>query len=169
MDKEIINKIAQSGLIEFNLEDHYPKGERVLLDIKDQLFQGLILKEKDFREFVKSEDWKKYQDKFVAIICSADAIIPTWAFMLLTTSLSLFAKKVVFGDLRTLETVIFNEALSKINVNDFADKRIVIKGCSNLSVPESAYVEITRLLTPVAKSIMYGEPCSTVPVYKKKG
>ncbi len=168
MEKEIINKVAESGLLEINLEDYYPKGERVLLDIKELLFQGLILKEKDFREFVKKEDWSKFKDKFVAITCSADAIVPTWAYMLLSTSLQPFAKYVVFGDLKTLETVLFTQALSKINPEDFRDKKAVIKGCGNLPVPESAYVELTRILTPVAASIMYGEPCSTVPVMKRK-
>lgn len=168
MEKEIVNKVAESGLLEINLEDYYQKGERVLLDIKDHLFQGLILKEKDFREFVKKEDWSKYTNKFVAITCSADAIVPTWAYMLLSTSIQPHAKNVVFGDLKTLETVLFTQALSKINPEDFRDKKAVIKGCGNLPVPESAYVELTRILTPVAKSIMYGEPCSTVPVMKKK-
>jgi hypothetical protein len=167
MEKEIINRVDQSGLTEINLEDYYSKGERVLLDIKKLLFQELILKEKDFREFVKNEDWSKYKDKFVAITCSADAIVPTWAYMLLSTSIQPFAKNVVFGNLKTLETILFNQALSKINPEDFRDKKTVIKGCGNLPVPESAYVELTRILTPVAKSIMYGEPCSTVPVMKK--
>ena len=166
MEKEIINRVEQSGLIEFNLEDHYPEGERVLVDVKDNLFQGLMLREKDFREFVKSEDWSKYKNKFVGLTCSADAIVPTWAYMLLATALEPFAKKIVFGDLKTLETMIFSDVLSKIKVEDFRDKRVVIKGCSKLPVPESAYVEITRLLRPVAKSIMYGEACSTVPIYK---
>ena len=168
MEEEIKNRVAESGLTEVNLEDYYPKGERVFIDVKENLFQGLILKEKDFREFIKNENWKKYQDKFVAITCSADAIVPTWAYMLIATGLQPFAKKFVFGDLKTLETILFNEALSKINPEDFRDKKIVIKGCGNLPVPESAYVELTRILTPVAKSIMYGEPCSTVPVYKQK-
>jgi hypothetical protein len=167
MSEEIVNKVAQSGLIEFNLEDYYPKGERVLLDIKDRLFQGLILKEKDFREYVKAEDWSRFSGKYVSIICSADAVVPTWAYMLLSSSLSPFAKKIVFGSLETLETVLFNEVLATIPVESFKDGRVVIKGCSNLPVPVSAYVEITRLLRPVAKSIMYGEPCSTVPIYKK--
>lgn len=168
MEKEIINRVAESGLTEINLEDFYPKGERALIDVRDNLFQGLILKEKDFREFVKNEDWKKYQDKFVAITCSADAIVPTWAYMLIATSLQPFAKKIVFGDLKTLETVLFLESLSKINIEEFRDKKLVIKGCGNLPIPESAYVELTRILTPVAKSLMFGEACSTVPVMKKK-
>ena|ERR1051325_3419572 len=168
MEKEIVNRVAESGLTEINLEDFYPKGERVLIDVKDNLFQGLILKEKDFREFVKNENWSKYQDKFVAITCSADAIVPTWAYMLIATSLQPFAKKIVFGDLKTLETILFLESLSKINPEDYSEKKLVIKGCGNLPVPESAYVELTRILTPVAKNIMFGEPCSTVPVYKQK-
>ena len=164
---EIINKVDKSGLTDFNLEAYYPKGERVLFDIKDQLFQGLILKEKDFREFIKSNDWSKYKDKFVALICSTDAVVPTWAYMLLTSALEPFAKKTVFGDLKILETVLFQEALSKINTEDFRDKKICVKGCGNVPVPESAYVEITRILFPVAKSIMYGEACSTVPIMKR--
>ncbi len=165
---EIVNKVAQSGLIEFNLEDHYPEGKRVLFDIKPLLFRELILKEKDFRDFVSKEDWTKYTGVYVAIICSSDAIVPTWAYMLLSTALEPHAKKIVFGSLETLEAILFHEQLSKINPEDFRDKRVVIKGCSNKEVPVSAYVEITNLLQPVAKSIMYGEPCSTVPLYKKK-
>lgn len=167
MEDEIINKVSQSGLVTIDLESFYPEGERVLFDIKDLLFQELILKEKDFREFIKNEDWSKYKDKYVALTCSADAIVPTWAFMLLATQLEPFAKKVVFGKLEDLETILYSEILNKININEYADARVVIKGCSNLPVPPSAYVELTRLLRPVAKSIMYGEPCSTVPLYKK--
>lgn len=168
MENEIINRIAESGLVEINLEDYYPQGERVQLDIKDNLFQGLILREKDFREFVKNNDWSQYKDKFVAITCSADAIVPRWAYMLITASLQSFAKKIVFGDLKTLETVIFLDSIRKINPEEFRDKKVVIRGCGKLPVPESAYVEITRILSPVVKSIFYGEPCSTVPVMKKK-
>ena len=168
MEKEIVNKVDQSGLTDFNLEDYYPKGERVLIDVKHNLFQELILKEKDFRDFVKNENWEKYKDKFVAITCTADAIVPTWAYMLITTSLQPFAKKIVFGDLETLETILFLESLSKINMEDFRDKKICVKGCGSVLIPESAYVEITRILSPVAKSIMYGEACSTVPIMKSK-
>ncbi|MFI5149487.1 MAG: DUF2480 family protein [Bacteroidia bacterium] len=164
---EIVNKVAQSGLIEFNLEDYYPKGERVLLDIKDRLFQGLILKEKDFREFVKTENWSSYSGKNVAIICSADAIVPTWAYMLLATALAPYASFTFFGNPEALESALFQKALSVIDVEKFRDQKIVIKGCSNLPVPISAYVEITRILRPVAQSLMYGEPCSTVPLFKK--
>jgi hypothetical protein len=167
MEKEIINKVALSGIITIDLEQFYPEGDRVLFDIKEQLFCGLILKEKDFRMFVKNEDWSKYRDKYVALICSADAVIPTWAYMLLTLQLEPYVKKVVFGDLETLETVLYNEILNRLDVNEYKDTRIVIKGCGHLPVPQAAYVEITRLLRPVAKSIMYGEACSMVPLYKQ--
>ena len=168
MEGEIVNKVAQSGLITIDLEEFYPQGERVLLDIKDRLFQGLMLREKDFREFVSTHDWTQYKDKYVAVTCSADAIIPTWAYMLLTVSLEPYARRVVFGDLEMLETVLYNEVLSKLDLGQYKDARIVIKGCSNLPVPKAAYVELTRLLRPVARGIMYGEPCSTVPLYKAK-
>lgn len=167
MENEIVNKVAQSGLVTIDLEDFYSEGERVLFDIKDLLFQGLILREKDLREFVAKEDWSKYKNKFVAILCSVDAVIPTWAYMLLTIHLEPYAKKIVFGDLEILEINLFTESLSKLKVDDYNDARIVIKGCGKLPVPTFAYVELTRLLRPVAKSIMYGEPCSTVPLYKK--
>ena len=167
MEKEIINKVALSGIVTINLEEFYPQGKRMLFDIKEHLFQGLILKEKDFRGFIKNEDWTKYTDAYVALTCSEDAIVPTWAYMLLTTQLAPFAKKVVFGDLEVLETVLYNEVLNKLNINAYKDIRIVIKGCGDLPVPKAAYVEITRLLRPVAKSIMYGEACSMVPLYKQ--
>lgn len=168
MPEEIINKVANSGLITIDLEEYYPKGERVLFDIKPLLFQELILKEKDFREFIKTNDWSVYQNKFVAVICSADAIVPTWAYMLIGIALEPFAKKIVFGNLEVLETLLFHEVLSKIDYASFKDQRIVIKGCGNLPVTTNAYIELTNKLKPVAKSIMYGEPCSTVPLYKAK-
>ncbi|TXD50236.1 MULTISPECIES: DUF2480 family protein [unclassified Polaribacter] len=167
MEHKIINKVALSGIININLETFYPKGERVLFDIKERLFEGLILREKDFRAFIKNEDWSAYQDKYVALICSEDAIVPTWAYMLLATHLTPFVKKVVFGDLETLETVLYHELLNKLPIHEYKDARIVIKGCGDLPVPNAAYVEITRLLRPVAKSIMYGEACSMVPLYKQ--
>ena len=167
MEKEIINKVALSGIITIDLETFYPQGNRVVLDIKEHLFQGLILKEKDFREFVKNEDWSKYTVKYVALICSADAVVPTWAYMLLAIQLEPYVKKVVFGDLETLETILYNEILNKLNFDEYKDARIVIKGCGHLPVPKAAYVEITRLLRPIAKSVMYGEACSMVPLYKQ--
>ena len=166
--EEIENKVAQSGLITINPEEFYPKGERALFDISDYLFEGLLLKEKDFRARVAEIDWSQYKDNYVALHCSTDAIVPTWAYMLLTVNLEQYAKKIVMGNLDVLETVLFNEALSEINIEQYRDERIVIKGCSAVPVPESAYVELTRLLRPVAKSIMYGEACSAVPLYKKK-
>ena len=167
MEAEIVNKVDSSGLVTIDLELLYPQGERVLIDIKNQLFQGLILREKDFREYIKSMDWSTFKDKYVAITCSADAIVPTWAFMLLTSVLEPFAKKVVFGNLEVLETLLFQEALAKLDLSAYHDAKIVVKGCGKLPVPNAAYVELTRLLRPLAKSIMYGEPCSTVPLYKK--
>lgn len=164
---EIVNKVAGSGLVTIDLEEFYPKGERVVLDIRDQLFQGLLLREKDFREYIKQEDWSKYKDTYVAVTCSADAIIPTWAYMLLASALEPFAKKVVFGTAETLETVLYDELLRGLDVQQYKDARVVIKGCGNLPVPRAAYVELTRLLRPHVKSIMYGEPCSTVPIYKQ--
>ena len=166
MENEIINKVANSGLITIDLEEYYPKEERVLFDLKPLLFQELILKEKDFREFIKNHDWALYQNKLVAITCTADAIVPTWAYMLISIALEPYAKKIVFGNLQTLETVLFNDALQTINYSDYTDKRIVIKGCGNLPVTTHAYVELVNGLRPFAKSIMYGEPCSTVPLYK---
>ncbi|TDE03273.1 DUF2480 family protein [Flavobacterium sandaracinum] len=165
--KEIINKVALSGIITIDLETFYPQGDRVVLDIKEHLFQGLILKEKDFREFVKNEDWSKYTDKYAALICSADAVVPTWAYMLLAIQLEPYVKRVVFGDLETLETILYNEILNKLNFDEYKDARVVIKGCGHLPVPKAAYVEITRLLRPIAKSVMYGEACSMVPLYKQ--
>ena len=166
MSNEIINKVANSGLITIDLEEFYPKGERVLFDLKPLLFQELILKEKDFREFIKEHDWAGYKDKMVAITCTADAIVPTWAFMLVSIALEPFAKKIIFGNLATLEAILFSEVLKAINYTDYQDKRIVIKGCGNLPVSTNAYVELVKGLKPFAKSIMYGEPCSTVPLYK---
>lgn len=164
---EIVNRVATSGIVSLDLEELYHPGERVIFDIKDQLFQGLILREKDFREFLKNHDWSQYTGKNIGIICSEDAIVPTWAYMLLAVQLQPFANSVVFGDLNALEEKLFNDAIAKIDLKEFEDKRVVVKGCSKVSVPVSAYVEVARLLKPVVKSLMFGEPCSTVPLYKK--
>jgi len=164
---EIINRVAGSSITTFDLEEYYVPGERVLLDIRDQLYQGLILKEKTFRDFIKSHDWSQYKNKFVAITCSEDAIVPTWAYMLLTSALEPHASTIVFGKLLDLETKIFYDALSRIDWQQFKDAKVVMKGCSKVAVPTAAYVEATRLMRPYAASIMFGEPCSTVPVFKK--
>lgn len=168
IQENIVNKVASSGLVTLNLEEYFHKGERLVYDIKDNLFHGLILKEQDFRAFIKEHDFAQYAGKNIAITCSADAIVPTWAYMLLANRMKPFANEVVFGNLETLETVLYAKALAQIDINSFAGERVVVKGCADLDVPVSAYVEITALLTPVAKSIMYGEPCSTVPIFKRK-
>ncbi|MEO6812355.1 MAG: DUF2480 family protein [Ginsengibacter sp.] len=166
MEDIIINKVAQSAIITLNLEDFYPQGEIVVFDLKSYLFMELILKEKEFREQMKNLDWSIYQDKNVAIMCSADAIIPLWAYMLATTYLQPFAKEIAFGGENNLFDIIFLKNLWRIDPKEFEGKRVVVKGCGDKKIPESAYVEITRMLRPVAKSIMYGEPCSTVPIFK---
>jgi hypothetical protein len=167
MEDIIVNRVAKSGLLSLDLEDYYHAGERVVYDLKNNLFMGLILKEKDFREFIKAHDWSQYSDKNVAVTCSEDAIVPTWAFMLLAIQLEPYANMVVFGSLADLETKLYEEALSKINFQEYEGTRVVVKGCSKVSVPTSVYVEVTRRLFPYAQSIMFGEPCSTVPLYKK--
>ena len=166
--KEIVNRVANSPLMSFDLEDFFPDGERVLYDIAQNLFQGMVLKEKDFRAFIKDHDWSQYQDKHVAVTCSADAIIPTWAYMLLSSKLQPHASTVILGDLDDLERFLFSKVIENINPEDFKDAKVVIKGCSKLPVPDSAYVELTAKLRPYVSSIMFGEPCSTVPVYKAR-
>ena len=166
MEDEIVNKVANSGIVSIDLEELYTEGERMLLDVKPLLFQELILKEKDFREFIKNEDWSKYKNRLVAITCTNDAIVPTWAYMLLSLALEPFAKKIIFGNIEQLEISLFDEALSKMDFSQYKDARIVIKGCSDKPVPTNAFVKLTASLKPFAKSIMYGEPCSTVPLYK---
>jgi hypothetical protein len=166
MENEINNKVANSGIVSIDLEEFYVSGERILFDIKPHLFQELILKEKDFREFIKTNDWSFYKDKIVGLVCTADAIVPTWAYMLLTLALEPFAKRIIFGNLNEIETILFAEKLNALDVSQFRDARIVIKGCGEKALPINAYVQLTTLLKPLAKSIMYGEPCSTVPLYK---
>ena len=168
IQENIINKVAQSGLTTLDPAEFYPRGERVIYDIAVNLFQGLILREKDFREFVKGHDWTQYQDKNVGITCSADAIVPAWAYMLLANRMAPYAKDVVFGNEEVLETVLFTKAIENLDVEQYRDQRMVIKGCGDVAVPVSAYVALTEKLTPVVKSLMFGEPCSTVPLYKRK-
>jgi Protein of unknown function (DUF2480) len=168
MDDQLINKVSQSSLSEIDLEQYYPKGEVATFDLKEYLFMGLILKEKDFREALKLIDFSIYKDKLVAVTCTADAIIPVWAYMLVASYLQPFAKDIVFGDEAFLHKTLFLKNINSINPDEFTDKRVVVKGCGELPIGEFAYLEITKLLRPVVKSIMYGEPCSTVPIYKKK-
>ncbi|MCE7865201.1 MAG: DUF2480 family protein [Bacteroidetes bacterium CHB5] len=168
MENEIVNRVSNSQLITLDLEEFYTPGERVLFDMKEQLFQELILRETDFRNFIRTHDWSKYQNKLVAITCSADAIVPTWAYMILASSLQPFATAVVYGSLQDLETYLFEQKLNKIDWQRFEKAKVVVKGCSKVNVPVSVYVLAINKLRPVAHSIMYGEPCSTVPVFKKK-
>lgn len=166
--QQIVNKVATSALVTIDLEDYYEPGERLLIDITHQLYQGLLLREKDFRDFIKNHNWEQYQDKFVAVTCSSEAIVPTWAYMLLSIALNPFAKKVVFGSLLDLEVELFRNSLKRINWLDFKDSKVVIKGCSKVDVPVAIYVEATNQLRPLVNSLMFGEPCSTVPLFKNK-
>jgi hypothetical protein len=168
MEDGIVNRVSNSSLVTLDLESLYEPGERILFDIKDNLFEGIILKEKDFREFLKQHDWTQYQGKHVGLICSEDAIVPTWAYMLLAIQLQPFAKSIVFGDLERLEQSLFQKAISSLNLEEYKNAKVVVKGCSKVPVPAFAYVEITRLLTPIAQSLFFGEPCSTVPLLKRK-
>lgn len=167
MEAEIVNRVAGSGLVTLDLEDYYHPGERVVYDLKDNLYMGLILKEKDFRAFLKEHDWRQYAGKNVAITCTEDAIVPTWAYMLLTLQLQPVAHTVVFGTLADLEEKLYYDAIAAIQPEDYRDARVVVKGCSKVPVPTAAYVEITRVLRPVVQSLLFGEPCSTVPLYKR--
>lgn len=168
MSNEIINRVANSKLITVNLEDYYPEGKRVLFDIKDWLFEGFVLREKEFRNQVSEHDWSQYQGNYVALTCSTDAIVPAWAFMLLSVHLEPFAKKTIIGNLEILETSIYQDVIKTLDVSEYTNKPIIIKGCSNKPVPQNAYIMLATKLKPVAKSIMYGEACSSVPLFKKK-
>jgi hypothetical protein len=168
MTDVFVNKVAESGIITLDLEAYYPKEEVAVFDMKDYLFMGLILKEKDFRQALKSLDTSVFRDKIAAITCSTDAVIPMWAYMLAASAIQPVVKEIVFGNEETAKKNTLLKNINTININEFTDKRVVIKGCGEVPVAEEAYIEITKLLRPVAKSIMYGEPCSTVPVFKKE-
>ena len=169
MAEEIVNRVANNkNLISFDLEDYYPEGDRILFDIKDWLFEGLLLREKDFRKHVSDHDWSQYKNSYVALTCSTDAIIPGWAYLLLTSSLFPFTKKVVVGSLETLETILYTKIINNLDVSEYQDKLVIIKGCANKPVPQGAYIDLIQKLQPIAKSIMYGEACSSVPLYKRK-
>lgn len=167
MSEVFVNKVAASGIITLDLQQYMPKAEMVTFDLKDHLFMGLILKEKDFREALKNTDWNIYEGKAVAITCTADAIIPLWAYMLVTSYLQPVATYVYSGTAGELKKHLFLQNISAVNTSELTDQRVVVKGCGDAEIEAYAYTEITRLLRPVAKSIMYGEPCSTVPIYKK--
>lgn len=166
MEEEIINRVANSVLEVFDLEDYYPNGNRVQLDISQWLLEGFLLKEKDFREYLKNHDWLQYQDQYVAVFCSTDAIVPAWASILVTLQLAPFAKKIVNGTIEDLDIALYQEILPTIDYSIYQDKPVIIKGCSKKPVPMSAYVLAAQKLQPFAKSIMYGEACSAVPLYK---
>lgn len=167
MENEITNRVDKSGIIQVSLDDFYPQGERVIFDMKDCLHEGFVLFEKPFREFIKTNDWKKYQDQYVAIICSSDAIVPLWAYMLITSVLKPYAKKVVLGNKMDLEKSIFLEVLNQHDFSIYQDKSVIVKGCGKFPIPESVFVEFTFKLQEYAKTIMFGEACSSVPLYKR--
>ena len=168
MSEEIVNRVSSSPLVTFDLEAYYPEGRRISLDIGPWLLEGIILKEKEFRAFVDGHPWEEYRGAFVALHCSTDAIVPGWAFMLVTTRLQPYAVQVVQGDLQMLETVLYKTALDTLDVEDFRGKPVIIKGCSHKPVPPNAYIWATLKLQGVAKTVMYGEACSSVPLYKRK-
>ncbi|MGE0770064.1 MAG: DUF2480 family protein [Cyclobacteriaceae bacterium] len=169
MPDEIVNKVAASHLITLDLELLRPNGERVPLDIKERLYKGLILREKEFRDFVRTNDWEKYRGQHVAIFCSADAIVPTWAYMLMAVNLQPVAATVFFGSLERLEEELYVKKLNELDWSAYDGAKVVVKGCSKFNVPLSIYVEVAARLRGRAQSIMYGEPCSTVPLFKKRG
>ena len=161
----IENKVDKSGLVSFDLNDIVPKGDRAIVDVKDFMFEGIMIREKDFREKIKTHDWSQYDNKFVGITCSEDAIIPLWVYMLLASSLHPFAKLVIRGNKSHLEGAILKRAIENIDAKNFENQRVIVKGCGG-EIPESAYIAITSILQPVVKSLMFGEACSTVPVFK---
>ncbi|QQL48808.1 DUF2480 family protein [Mucilaginibacter ginkgonis] len=168
IQENFVNKVAQSGLVTLDPASFYPAGDRVIYDIKDNLFHGLMLREKDFREFVKEHDWTQYTGKIVGITCSADAIVPAWAYMLLANRMVPYAADIIFGDAAIIEEKLFEKQIDNANLDQYRDQRLVLKGCGDVDVPVSAYVSLTAKLTPIVKSLMFGEPCSTVPIYKRK-
>ena len=168
MADEIINRVANSKLKVIDLEDYYPKGKRLLFDIKDWLLEGLVLREKDFRIFVAEHDWSQYQDCYVALYCSTDAIVPDWAYMLITIELEPYSKLTIIGSLEDLESILYTSIISELDLSIYKDLPVIIKGCSNKPVPSNALVLLSQRLKPIAKSLMFGEACSSVPLYKRK-
>ncbi|WP_299223212.1 DUF2480 family protein [uncultured Psychroserpens sp.] len=168
MADEIINRVASSKLVVVDLEDYYPQEKRLVFDIKDWLYEGFVLREKEFRQYVKDHDWSQYKNHFIALTCTTDAIVPAWAYMLIAIELTPFSKKTIIGNLTNLETSIYQDIIDNLDLKTFIDKPVIIKGCSNKPVPENAYIMLSEKLKPVAKSIMYGEACSSVPLFKKR-
>lgn len=168
MGDEIINRVANSKLKVIDLEDYYPEGKRVLFDIKDWLLEGLVLREKDFRAFVATHNWSQYQDCYMSLYCSTGAIVPDWAYMLISIELQAYSKLSIIGSLEDLESILYSEIISTLDVSEYTDQLVIIKGCSNKPVPSNALILLTLRLKPVAKSIMFGEACSSVPLFKRK-
>jgi hypothetical protein len=168
MSEPIVNKVADSGLVTLDLETYYPNEAIAEFDLKDYLFMGLVLKEKDFREALKKIDWEMYRGSHVGVVCTTDAIIPPWAYMLVASYLQPVAADVFLSDAKRIQEMLFLKNIRGIDLNDYIDQRVVVKGCGDKPIGDFAYLEVTKLLRPVAKTIMYGEPCSTVPIYKKK-
>ena len=167
--EEIVNRVAKSPLVSVDLEDYLHKGEYSIFDLKDVLYEGIILREKDFRGFMKDNDWAVYKDKNVGLVCTADAIVPTWAYMLLVTKIKEFANVVTFGDELAIEKALIDQAIERcLAENELKDKKVVFKGCGNVKSIEYAYTKTTEKLFPLVSSLMYGEPCSTVPIFKRK-
>lgn len=168
MADKIINRVANSKIKVFDLEDYYPKGKRILFDIKDWLWESLVLREKEFRDYVKKHDWSHYKNTYVALHCSTDAIVPDWAYILISIQLQNIAKLSIVGNLEQLESIIFSQIISRIDISDYKDAPVIIKGCSNKPVPTNALVLLAQRLKPISKSVMFGEACSSVPLYRKK-
>lgn len=168
MKDEIVNRVANSPLVTFDLEEFYPDGKRIALDISPWLWQGMVVKEKEFRNTLEHLDVESFTDSYVVLHCSTDAIIPAWAYLLVSVRLSPIAKKVIVGSLQEMETLLFSELIDRLDFSSFANKPVIIKGCSNKPIPQNAYLLLAQKLQPIVKSIMYGEACSSVPLYKKK-
>lgn len=168
MAEEIINRVTNSKLKVIDLEDYYPKGNRVLFDIKDWLLEGLVLREKEFRAYVTAHNWEQYQDCYVALHCSTDAIVPDWAYMLIAIELEAYSKRTIIGSLEVLESILYAGIISKLELSIYKNMPVIIKGCSHKPVPPNALVLLSQYLKPVAKSIMFGEACSSVPLFKRK-
>ena len=168
MKNPIVNRVAQSPIVTFDLEELYPTGPRMALDIAPWLHEGLIVREKEFRQQLQTHDWTPYTNAFVALHCSTGAIVPAWAFMLVASKLLPFAQTVVVGSLQDLETRLYQNLINRLDVTRFKDKPVIIKGCAHKPVPENAYLMALAKIQPVAKRVLYGEACSSVPLFKRK-